>query len=199
MLLKAFYNDQSAIQFYMPLYTGFIVDFEKHLNQLNLVQILSKTAKHLSTPKESISFLGKHLERLSKDKQNVSAYCLLATESAEYKLLSGDTASCLETIRECEILIEKMNADPCINASFYSLSADYFKSKAAYPEYYHHALLFLSTVTLEELTQNEKVDRAYDLGIAAMLGDGLYNFGELVCVVQSKYLHPSCYIRFWIL
>ena len=33
---------------------------------------------------------------------------------------------------------------------------------------------------MEDLTLAEKVERAYDLAISALLGDSTYNFGELV-------------------
>jgi 26S proteasome regulatory subunit N9 len=50
----------------------------------------------------------------------------------------------------------------------------------AYPQYYHNALLFLSSVSLEDLKVSEKQERAYELAISALLGEGLYNFGKLV-------------------
>ncbi len=49
-----------------------------------------------------------------------------------------------------------------------------------YPQYYHHALLYLSSVSLESLSIQEKQERAYDLAISALLGEGLYNFGKLL-------------------
>lgn len=54
-----------------------------------------------------------------------------------------------------------------------------------YPQYYHNALLFLSSVSLEELTGQEKHDRAFDLSMSALLGEGLYNFGELVSTLLT--------------
>lgn len=88
-------------------------------------------------------------------------------------------------MHECEGLIGKaVSVDPIINASFYKVSADYYKAKAAYPQYYHNALLFLSSVQLEDLSGLERVERAHDLAISALLGDGLYNFGELVFIIN---------------
>jgi 26S proteasome regulatory subunit N9 len=52
-----------------------------------------------------------------------------------------------------------------------------------YPQYYHNALLFLSSVSLDELSAQEKHDRAFDLSMSALLGEGLYNFGELVSAI----------------
>lgn len=60
------------------------------------------------------------------------------------------------------------------------------KAKLAYPQYYHNALLFLSSVSLDELTDVEKQERAFELAISALLGEGLYNFGELVGLIRLE-------------
>lgn len=57
------------------------------------------------------------------------------------------------------------------------------KSKAEYAQYYRNSLLYLACVKLEDLSKEERISRAHDLGIAALLGDTIYNFGELL-------LHP---------
>jgi 26S proteasome regulatory subunit N9 len=53
--------------------------------------------------------------------------------------------------------------------------------KAAYVPFYKSSLLFLACIDVDaELSSEEKVIRARDLSIAALLGDKIYNFGELV-------------------
>ena len=44
------------------------------------------------------------------------------------------------------------------------------------------------------LLEEEKVERAFSLSIAALLGDGVYNFGELV---RTAHLH-NC-VTIWVL
>jgi 26S proteasome regulatory subunit N9 len=39
-------------------------------------------------------------------------------------------------------------------------------------------------VDVKELPAAERLERAYDLSIAALLGETIYNFGELVRVVN---------------
>ena len=57
---------------------------------------------------------------------------------------------------------------------------NYKKVKADYPQYYRNALLYLSSINIDDLSNEEKVERAYELALSALLGEGLYNFGELV-------------------
>ena len=53
--------------------------------------------------------------------------------------------------------------------------------KASYVPFYKSSLLFLACIDVEtDLSQEERVTRAHDLGVAALLGDSIYNFGELV-------------------
>lgn len=49
-----------------------------------------------------------------------------------------------------------------------------------YSEFYRHALLYLAAVKLEDIPLLEAQQRAHDLCIAALLGDNIYNFGELL-------------------
>lgn len=49
--------------------------------------------------------------------------------------------------------------------------------------YYRTALLFLACIDLETLELRERRARAYDLSVAALVSDQIYNFGELL-------LHP---------
>jgi 26S proteasome regulatory subunit N9 len=51
---------------------------------------------------------------------------------------------------------------------------------AEYGPYYKNSLLYLACVHLPDLSPEECVARAHDLGLAALLGDSIYNFGELV-------------------
>lgn len=55
------------------------------------------------------------------------------------------------------------------------------QAKADYAPYYKHSLLYLACVDVAtDLTADQRLLRAHDLGISAFLGDTIYNFGELV-------------------
>lgn len=55
------------------------------------------------------------------------------------------------------------------------------QAKAEYGPYYKHSLLYLACVDVgTDLTAEERLLRAHDLGISAFLGESIYNFGELV-------------------
>ena len=47
-------------------------------------------------------------------------------------------------------------------------------------EFYKHALLLLAYSPLSSMPADEALAISFDLGIAALVGEGLYNFGELL-------------------
>ena len=55
------------------------------------------------------------------------------------------------------------------------------QAKAEYGPYYRNSLLYLACIdSVGDIAPEERVLRAHDLGIAAFLGESIYNFGELV-------------------
>lgn len=55
-----------------------------------------------------------------------------------------------------------------------------------FTEFYRDALRYLGCVDINtELSEEERLVYAFDLSLAALLSDEIYNFGELVCVVES--------------
>lgn len=91
-----------------------------------------------------------------------------------------------------------------VNAGYYLVAAEYSKVKADYGPYYKNALLYLACVDVDqELSEADRKQRAHDLCIAALLGDTIYNFGELVSCIPPccigdvakadiSYNTPSC-------
>lgn len=55
-----------------------------------------------------------------------------------------------------------------------------FRVQAQHGDYYRAALRYLGCIDISELSAEEQHKQAYFLGLAALLGDGVYNLGELV-------------------
>ncbi|KAI9202273.1 uncharacterized protein BJ171DRAFT_182520 [Polychytrium aggregatum] len=181
LALAKFQDLPGAGQFLIPLCEHFISDWEKHINKLSLIQFAARASKELKDPKASLEFLAAYAEKLKDNDQAKDAFVLATMEAAHYKLITDNLDGCRAAIDQCEKILEQLTAtDPTINASFYRVSAHYYKVTAAYPQYYHSALLYLSSVSLDDLSVQEKVERAHDLALSAIFGAGLYNFGELL-------------------
>lgn len=85
-----------------------------------------------------------------------------------------------------------------VHASFYRVNADYFQVKNDFTAYYKNALLYLACIELSDLSEDDRVRRAYSLAIAALVSDSIYNFGELLLhpildVLRAP--HPQAWLR----
>lgn len=185
----------------LPLYEKFISTFEKKINQLTLARIaivishsLNGKCKICRIPSsfiiyhclvdnaKSIAFLTSIAGKVL-DQKRVDANVLCIMEAAHFKLLSGDAPGTLAATESCQLLLDGLHdVDPLIHASFYRVAADYDKVKANYSRYYKNALLYLACIpdVQKDLSKAERTARAHDLGLSALLGDNIYNFGELV-------------------
>ena len=76
-----------------------------------------------------------------------------------------------------------------VHGRFYKLYSDFYRIKGNHAEYYRSALRYLGCINLDTLSDEEKVQQACYLGLAALLGEGVYNFGELVRIHKTR-LHP---------
>lgn len=66
-----------------------------------------------------------------------------------------------------------------INGAFYLTKCQYYKIHKNYNLFYSNGLLYLSSIQ-SPLSEEEKVLLCFDLCMAALLGDKIYNFGELI-------------------
>ncbi|KAK5668304.1 26S proteasome regulatory subunit, variant 2 [Batrachochytrium dendrobatidis] len=177
----------AAVPFFLALYDNFIVDFEKKINPISLVKFLIQVAHQMKDPKAALSFLSAQSEKLKEwGVGSKEAYVLAVMETAHYRVVTGDLEGCKIAMEESEKLLDELPAtETVISAAFYRVSADYYNYKMAYQQYYHNALLFLSSVNIDDLSIQEKQERAYNLSMSALLGESLYNFSELPILVNT--------------
>lgn len=181
--LEKFVSLPSSTPFLKGAYDNFVSQWELRMNQLKLVNFLVKASKQLS-PKDAIALISVHADRLKDKREMRDAYVVASMEIANYKLILGDDQETLNTIKECSLIVDELQGvDPVVHATYYCVAADYYKAKANFPQYYKHALLYLSSVQLDQLSAKEKVERARDLAMAGILSEGAYNFGELVSIL----------------
>ncbi|RUS25028.1 hypothetical protein BC938DRAFT_472729, partial [Jimgerdemannia flammicorona] len=179
--VEEFIAEPASAIFQIPLYQHFVADWEEKMNKLKMVTIGLTAAKQYADPSDAIAFLTALIAKVDTSTTR-DAYVHAVMETAHYRLRSGQTEETKDAIDRCEKLLDSFDAvETLIYASFYRVSAEYYKAKADYAQYYKNALLFLACVNIDtDLTAEERVERAHDLSIAALLGDTIYNFGELL-------------------
>ncbi|PWN51740.1 hypothetical protein IE53DRAFT_37763 [Violaceomyces palustris] len=168
----------------IELYEKFVKKFADKINQLQLAGIGVKVARQYEDPTKALAFL-EDLAITVDSPESQDAFVFTTMEAAHYKLLLRDVEGPKAAMDKCGKILDTFDAvETGVHASYYRVRGDYLKAKAEYADYYKNSLLYLACVNIEtDLTPIERVTRAHDLGISALLGDTIYNFGELL-------LHP---------
>ncbi|EDR03186.1 uncharacterized protein LACBIDRAFT_123195 [Laccaria bicolor S238N-H82] len=179
--LFQFFDHPLARPYRVDVFERFVRDFEGKINQLKLVEMGVKVSKDIDNPQVHLTFLTSLLSRIDTSKSQEAHVLLLAT-IAHAKLLYGDVEGTKTDMDEAWKILDSLEGvENAVNAAYYGVAADYYKAKADYAPYYKHSLLYLACVDPEkDLSAEERLGRAHDLGISAFLGDTIYNFGELL-------------------
>ena len=132
---------------------------------------------------DRLTFLSALATRVDKpDSQDAYVYSLSAV--ADTRLNLKQTSEARKDLDKCESILDTFDSvETEVHANFYMVSARYYQSQHEFAKYYRTALLYLACVQLHDLSENQRQHIAYDLSIAALVSDSIYNFGELL-------LHP---------
>lgn len=184
----------SSLKF--KVYELFIRQFSHNLNTIKVVDLLLAS---YSQPQETLDKLielkvettdGLKKEyniKSDEDKdyvkyiENNNSIVYLDLQISRFYLILGEVAQS-ETI--IESLSPKFDStsnitfNTKVNSIYYLTKFEFYKYKKNYNLYYSNGLLYLSSV--ESLSENEKLKLCYDLCLATLLGDKIYNFGELI-------------------
>ncbi|KAG5652718.1 hypothetical protein H0H81_003969 [Sphagnurus paluster] len=179
--LFQFFDDPESRPYRVDVFEQFVRDFETKINQLRLVEMGVKVSREIDNPQIHLTFLTSLLSRIDIAKSHEAHVLLLAT-IAHAKLLYGDLEGTKTDMDAAWKVLDTLEGvDNGVNAAYYGVGADYYKARAEYAPYYRNSLLYLACVDTEkDMTPDERLARAHDLGISAFLGDTIYNFGELL-------------------
>ncbi|KAL9603675.1 MAG: hypothetical protein Q9219_000994 [cf. Caloplaca sp. 3 TL-2023] len=182
-VLVQFFNTAASAQQRLPLFRHFILSFAEKINQLKFVVLALSAATQCSDAQERLSFLTDLTAKVNKPaSQDAYVYALAA--ASDIRLQLQDTSGARKDLDTAESILDSFDSvETEVHAAFYRTNASYYQSKAEFGSYYKNALLYLACIDLTTLTLEDAQSRAYDLSIAALVSDSIYNFGELL-------LHP---------
>ena len=147
---------------------------------------------------ERLKFLSTLAKKVDRPKSQ-DAFVYAITEVASVKLRLQDTDGARQDLDRAEKLLDHFDSvETVVHASFYRVNADYYQFKAEFAAYYKNALLYLACVEIGDLSQKEQEIRAYNLSMAALVSDSIYNFGELLLHPVLNALqapHPNSWLR----
>jgi 26S proteasome regulatory subunit N9 len=178
------------------IYTSFLSDFASKINLLKLAQLAVHVSKYLPDQSQKAQFLQSVIDNIKEMKQPRSdePVLFLNMHLAQHKLECGQ-------VQECKVLVEAgketleglSDVDPSVSASVYYISSLYYKLKKDYAEFYRSSMMYLAFISSEALAYELKLPLAVDIGLAALLGEGIYNFAQLLSHPIVKVLDSSPY------
>jgi 26S proteasome regulatory subunit N9 len=159
--------------------------FADKINQLKLVELGLAASQQCKDYKDALDFLQMLVKKVDRVESR-DAYVYATVEVARIKLClePQDLEGARNALDEAEMILDKFDSvESIVHASFYRVNSDYYSTKREFSDYYKNALLYLACVQSNELPVTKQQELAYNLSVAALLSDRIYNFGELL-------LHP---------
>ncbi len=168
------------------MYTEFVKEFESKLNAVSLAQIVIGAARSelADSPPKALAFVSELLD--SDGKKTVvsgdsEAQVLLLSEVATLHLRSNETDVCKKRITVARELVDSSaDMSSVVHSAFYKSAAEYHKVIGTAADFFKNALQFLAYTATENVPAAEQSQWAFDIGIAALVGTDVYNFGEVL-------------------
>lgn len=121
--------------------------------------------------------------------EEIQSRTLLQSVIAELKISFGNVEDGSKDLETIESNLEVLHSsDSSVYASFYKAKSLMHKAKTQINEFYKSGLQYLSYAQMENVDKDERAALAFDLGIAALVGEDIFNFGELVCICLLQVL-----------
>lgn len=158
------------------------------INPYGLVEICAVIAGHIADKAEANQFLAKLQDKVKVCEEAVW-FCrvLQGQNSLEHLHDLPATKSIIDDLKE--VLEVSGNVTP-VHGKYFLLASQYYRRVGQYSDYYRCGLQFLGC-SLDVYPKAEWPQQAFFLGLAALMGDGIYNIGELVSYWRGGFESPS--------
>ncbi|XP_050587973.1 26S proteasome non-ATPase regulatory subunit 13 isoform X2 [Bombus affinis] len=178
----------------VQLYINFLSTFENKINPLSLVEILAYVIQQFQDKQEAIKFLEKTESKVKSNNEAVALCKVLTGQILLEKLNNQEQAK--QIIEEVEAMLDNADGVTTVHGRFYLLASRLYRLQGKHAEYYRTALRYLGCIDLNNLSRQEQEQHAFFLGLAALLGEGVYNLGELLAhpVLQSLKGTPNSWL-----
>ncbi|CAO2043555.1 unnamed protein product [Urochloa humidicola] len=165
------------------LYNHFISDFETKINLLKFAHFTVVVSRQYLDKDAGINYLEGVISKLHDTREALVEEPILYVKMqiATFLLEKGNQKGCKKLLEEGKTTLDSMvDVDPSVHGAYYLVCSQYHKAHQNYSEFYKSSLLYLAYTKLEALSEPFKQSLAFDLSLAALLGENIYNFGELL-------------------
>lgn len=170
------------------LYNTFLSDFDHRISSLALSTIGLIVSEDIEAA-QRVEFLESLLKKVSNHPE---AKIKIMAKIGTLKIDQGQVEEVQELIKTIEGLVNSLGEVTPVHGAFYELSAKFYKVKGDYNSFYRDSLRYLGCIDLDELTPKQQQEHAFHIGLSALLGDKVYNFGELLAHPLLEALKVAC-------
>jgi len=163
----------------LSLYESFVVSFYDRLNPLDLSIFIIAASNQILNTQASMTFLKQESERILQVPDNEYASCLLQLEITSRIINLGELKESKDKLDELQGKIEGYYP-AVVHAKFYEVFAQFYKRKGMASNFFKSSILFLGYSDVSQIQLDNQIAIAYDIGVAALVGEDIYNFGELL-------------------
>ncbi|OEJ80231.1 26S proteasome regulatory subunit RPN9 [Hanseniaspora osmophila] len=197
----------------LSLYTQFVTTFIDKINQLSCVDFLLCSIANSDSYTDSLDFLNdlkKKFEAIDSKKTNLNdgfknhsnGILLISLEISRIYLKQGKLLEASDALDNFKETLDNDQQDIIslrVKSSYYSTLMDYYEIKKDFNSYYYNGLLYLSAsglgsssaIATDGVSSKFLKDLPYNMSLAALLGDKIYNFGELLQHPIMQLLGPE--------
>jgi 26S proteasome regulatory subunit N9 len=121
------------------------------------------------------------IDAQKRRKLGEDAYIVVQAYVGRVRLQQQQYRDCKHLLADCKSILAKLTcADPAVHAAVYRLASEFHKVRGPAAEYYSSTLQLLAYTPEGVLEDAETLAIATDLSLAALIGEGIYNFGEVL-------------------
>ncbi|KAF8670210.1 hypothetical protein HU200_050740 [Digitaria exilis] len=167
----------------IQLYNHFISDFETKINLLKFAHFAVVVSRQYLDKDAGINYLEGVISKLldTREARVEEPILYVKMQIATFLLEKGNKKECKKLLEEGKTTLDTMvDVDPSVHGAYYWVCSQYHKAHQDYSEFYKSSLLYLAYTTVESLSEPFQQNLAFDLSLAALLGENIYNFGELL-------------------
>jgi len=179
---------------FVQLYNSFVMLFDGKINQLSLAKIAMKVAE--SYGGEDLVSRQSLIESLLEKRARLGPEASLFLDMGLCQTLilrSENLSSVKTTLSEAKQILDTLSGsnDTSCHSSYYKTSNEYHKVEGPPELFYKNALMYLSYTDEKTMGEEDRFTLATDVSLAALTGDGVYNFGEVVATPVLQYLKDT--------
>ncbi|XP_047126208.1 26S proteasome non-ATPase regulatory subunit 13 isoform X1 [Hydra vulgaris] len=172
----------------IEIYENFLSDFEHRINHLSLVEMIIIISQEVTDYDKATELFKKTQDKVKNTKE---ANILCLTSIGLLHLKANKLEETKSVIKEAQNLLDTLDGITTVHGRFYDLSSTYSKISGQFNEYYRDALRFLGCMDISTLEEKDLQQRAFNLSLAALLGNEVYNFGELLAHEVLQHLKKT--------